>query len=195
MKRQSVALYARVSTNSQDVSMQLKELREFAKRRGMDIYKEYIDSGISGSVGSRPALNEMRQDARKRMFTALICWKVDRVARSVKNLLNLIEELEQLNINFISYNDNIDTTIKSPITTALLQLMGIFGELEKNIIKSRVLAGLANAKAKGRVFGRPKVDNKLIEKAKDLKNNGVPMKAIARQLAVSERSLYKYLQI
>lgn len=151
-----VALYARVSTlNHQDPQMQLRELREYAGRRGWRVAGEYVDKGISGSVESRPELNRLMADARKRRFDVVACWRFDRFARSTKHLLLALEEFRSLGIQFLSYQENIDTT--SPLGQAVFTIVAAVATLERDLIRERVRAGIRNARAKGKRLGRPRV--------------------------------------
>ncbi len=151
-----VALYARVSTlNGQDPQMQLRELREYALRRGWAIEKEYIDHGISGSKESRPALNDLMSDAHRRKFDAVLVWKIDRFGRSLKHLVNSLEELGALGVAFVSFGDNLD--LSTPSGRLMFQIIGAMAEFERALIQERVRAGLRNAQAKGKRLGRPRV--------------------------------------
>jgi DNA invertase Pin-like site-specific DNA recombinase len=105
-----VALYTRVSTQDQSVDMQLADLKRYSKERGLDVYKEYSDEGISGTKDRRPALDDLMEDARKKKFNAVLCWRFDRFARSTKHLITALEEFRHLGIEFISYQENIDTS-------------------------------------------------------------------------------------
>jgi DNA invertase Pin-like site-specific DNA recombinase len=142
MKTQSktVAIYARVSTDKQKVDMQLNELRDFVNRSGWKVYREFIDEGYTGSNTKRPAFSEMRHEARKRKFDILLVWKLDRLSRSLKDLINTLDELGHLGINFISYDNNLDTT--TPTGKLVFQIIGAVAEFEKDIIRERVVAGL-----------------------------------------------------
>jgi len=151
-----VALYARVSTlNSQAPEMQLRELREYALRRGLEIKTEFVDQGISGSKESRPALNRLMADAHKRKFDAVLVWKIDRFGRSLKHLVNSLAELGALGVAFISFRDNLD--LSTPSGRLMFQIIGAMAEFERALIQERVRAGLRNAQAKGRRLGRPRV--------------------------------------
>lgn len=151
---QRVALYARVSTlnHGQDVNLQLAELREYASRRGFQVVEEYVDAGVSGSKESRPALNRLMADAHRRSFEAVICWKLDRLGRSLKHLVNALAELEALGVAFISLRDNLD--LGTPSGRLMFQIIGAMAEFERCLIQERVKAGLAHARAKGKRFGR-----------------------------------------
>src|SRR5271166_504777 len=150
-----VALYARVSTlNGQDPEMQLSELREYASRRGWTITSEYDDQGVSGSKESRPELNQLIADAHMRRFDAVLVWKIDRFGRSLKHLVNALADLCAYGVAFISFRDNID--LSTPSGRLMFQIIGAMAEFERSLIQERVRAGLRNARAKGKKFGRPR---------------------------------------
>jgi DNA invertase Pin-like site-specific DNA recombinase len=151
-----IALYARVSTlNNQDPEMQLSELREYARRRGLQIVEEFIDQGVSGCKESRPALNRLMADACRRRFDAILVWKIDRFGRSLKHLVNAPAELAALGVAFISLRDNLD--LSTPSGRLMFQIIGAMAEFERALIQERVRAGLRNARAKGKRLGRPRV--------------------------------------
>jgi DNA invertase Pin-like site-specific DNA recombinase len=134
-----VAIYVRVSTNDQNEGMQLQELREYCQRMKYDIYKEYIDIGESGAKTSRPQFNLFMEDVRKRLFDAVLVWKLDRLGRSLLHLLQIMEELKAKNIDFISYRQNLNTTDSTG--KLLFNIIGSFAEFERDIIRERVIAG------------------------------------------------------
>jgi DNA invertase Pin-like site-specific DNA recombinase len=151
-----IALYARVSTlNNQDPEMQLAELREYAGRRGWQIVEEFTDQGVSGCKESRPALNRMMSDACRRRFDAILVWKIDRFGRSLKHLVIALAELASLGVAFVSLRDNLD--LSTPSGRLMFQIIGAMAEFERALIQERVRAGLRNARAKGRILGRPRV--------------------------------------
>src|SRR5437588_4262498 len=151
-----VALYARVSTlNNQDPEMQLAELREYAARRGWQIIEEFTDQGVSGCKESRPALNRLMADACRRRFDAVLVWKIDRFGTSPKHMVNALNELAALGVAFISLRDNLD--LSTPSGRLMFQIIGAMAEFERALIQERVRAGLRNARAKGRILGRPRV--------------------------------------
>jgi DNA invertase Pin-like site-specific DNA recombinase len=156
MDRQRVALYARVSTINgvQDPEMQLRELREFAQRRGWEITAEYVDRGVSGSKDRRPSLDQLMAAAKARKFDVMAVWKMDRFARSLKHLVNALAEFEALGIAFVSLRDNLDLT--TPSGRLMFQIIGAMAEFERALIQERVRAGLRNAIAKGKRLGRPR---------------------------------------
>jgi len=147
------AIYARVSTTDkgQDPELQLRPLREYCQARGLDIAAEYIET-TSGAKDRRPQLDDLMDAARKRQIDLIAVWKLDRFGRSLKHLVTAIDELQQLGVGFISYSENIDLTTASG--RLMFQIIGAMAEFERELIKERVRAGLANAKAKGRKNGR-----------------------------------------
>jgi DNA invertase Pin-like site-specific DNA recombinase len=176
------ALYARVSTlNGQDPEMQLRELRDYAARRGLEVVDEYTDHGISGSHESRPALNRLMADAHQRKFDAILVWKVDRFGRSLRHLVNALAELGALGVAFVSLRDNLD--LSTPSGRLMFAVIGAMAEFERSLIQERVRAGLRNAKAKGQQLGRPhRVVNR--DTILRLKAEGVSLRQIAEQLGV-----------
>lgn len=147
------ALYARISTtNGQSPQMQLRELREYCKRRGWKIIGEFTDEGISGAKDSRPELNRLMADAHKRKFDVVVVWKFDRFARSVSHLLRALETFDALGIAFVSLSESLDTS--TPSGKMVFTVLGAVAELERSLIGERVRAGLRNAKARGVILGR-----------------------------------------
>ena len=184
-----VALYARVSTldKGQDAEVQLRELREYATRRGWTAV-EYVDNGVSGTKDSRPQLNAMMQAARRRKLDCVLVARFDRFARSVSHLLRALEEFRALGIEFVSLNEACDTT--TPQGKMLFTILGAVAEFERELIRERVRAGLANARAKGRLPG-PKplaVDLAAVTHRRD---SGESWRAIASSLGVSPALLLK----
>ncbi len=151
-----VALYSRVSTTAgQDPQMQLRELCEYADRRGWRIVGEYVDRGVSGAKDSRPELNRMMTDAHRRRFEIVAVWKFDRFARSVSHLLRALETFRALSIEFVSLSEQVDTS--TPTGKMVFTVLGAVAELERSLIAERIRAGLRNARAKGKRLGRPRV--------------------------------------
>jgi DNA invertase Pin-like site-specific DNA recombinase len=185
-----VALYGRVSTldKGQDVNLQLNELREYSQRRGWEITGEYVDNGVSGAKESRPELNRMMVDAKKRNFDVIAVWKLDRFGRSLKQLVMTLADLESLGVAFVSLRDGFD--LSTPSGRLMFQIIGAMGEFERNLIRERVRAGMAHARAKGRKLGRAKVhvDMNSVEVRRA---NGESLRAIARDLGVSPALLVK----
>ncbi|MBZ5658827.1 MAG: recombinase family protein [Acidobacteriia bacterium] len=176
-----IAIYARVSTKDQSCELQVRDLRTYCTARGFDLVREYVDVGQSGAKDSRPELNKLMDDARKRQFDAIVVWRFDRFARSTKHLLAALEEFRSLGIQFISYNENVDTS--SALGQALFTIVSAVAQLERDLIRERVSAGIRNARANGKKLGRPKcgVDRERILK---LKAEGHSLRQIAEELGV-----------
>jgi DNA invertase Pin-like site-specific DNA recombinase len=186
-----VGIYARVSTDQQSTDMQLRDLRTFCLQRGFEVWKEYPDQGISGSKDHRPALNELMEDARKRKFDTVLVWRFDRFARSTKHLITALEEFRHLGIDFISYQENIDTS--SPLGKAIFTIVSAIAELERNIIVDRVKAGIRRAKESGKTLGRPRLDLNIRELSK-MKNEGLSLRQIADRVNVSAATVCNCLK-
>jgi DNA invertase Pin-like site-specific DNA recombinase len=187
-----VGIYARVSTLiGQSPEMQLAELREYAARRGWEIYGEYVDSGISGSKESRPELNRLMLDVHLRCFDVVLCWKVDRFGRSLKHLVNALADLDSYGIAFVSLRDNLD--LSTPSGRLMFQIIGAMAEFERSLIQERVRAGLRNARLKGKTLGRPPLtlDRDRIAR---LRASGASIREISAQLEVSTATVHKVLQ-
>ena len=181
-----VALYARVSTlNGQDPEMQLSELREYAARRGWTIASEFVDQGVSGSKESRPQLNQLMADAHRRKFDAVLVWKIDRFGRSLKHLVNALADLCAYGVAFISFRDNLD--LSTPSGRLMFQIIGAMAEFERSLIQERVRAGLRNARAKGKKFGRPHVQVDAV-RVSELRRDGLSWSQVCRTLNVSKGS-------
>jgi DNA invertase Pin-like site-specific DNA recombinase len=191
-KSMKVALYTRVSTQDQSVEMQLADLNRYSKERGFDVYKEYNDEGISGTKDRRPALDELMEDARKKKFNAVLCWRFDRFARSTKHLITALEEFRHLGIEFISYQENIDTS--SPLGKAIFTIVSAIAELERNIIIERVKAGIMRAKQNGKRLGRPKRLNLNVEELQKMRDRGFSLKKIGEQVRACPATIFKILK-
>ncbi|MBZ5655883.1 MAG: recombinase family protein [Acidobacteriia bacterium] len=178
-----VGIYARVSTLiGQSPEMQLVELREYASRRGWEIYGEYVDSGISGSKESRPELNRLMSDVHLRRLDVVLCWKVDRFGRSLKHLVNALADLDSYGVAFVSLRDNLD--LSTPSGRLMFQIIGAMAEFERSLIQERVRAGLRNAKLKGKTLGRPSRIVSLDEMTR-LRKGGASLREIAKIVGVS----------
>jgi DNA invertase Pin-like site-specific DNA recombinase len=184
MKR--IAIYARVSTTDQSTESQLLDLRRYVRERGWNNFKEYVDEGVSGTKDSRPALNELMNDAKKRRFDVVLVWRFDRFARSTKHLILALEEFKNLGIDFVSYQENIDTS--SPLGSAIFTIISAVAQLERDIIAERVKAGLRRAKENGKKLGRPRASVD-IEKIHWLRSKGLSLRAIAKETGVSRTTV------
>ena len=191
-QKKSVAIYARVSTDKQKVDMQLDELRDYVKRAGWKIYREFVDEGYTGKNTIRPAFKQMLDEARRRKFDVLLVWKLDRLSRSLRDLIGTLDELGHLGIDFISYDNKIDTS--SPTGKLVFQIIGAVAEFERDIISERVKAGLRNARRKGKRLGRPPVSPMTIEKANRLRAGGLSYRKIGKKLGISEGMVRKGLK-
>jgi DNA invertase Pin-like site-specific DNA recombinase len=150
------AIYLRVSTLDQHPETQVHDLRQMAAQRNLEIVHEYVDHGISGTRARRPGLDGLMNDARRGRFDIVLVWACDRVARSVKHFLDVLDELNHLNIQFISFRENIDTT--GPLGRAIVVIVGAIAELERSLIVERVKAGMRRARLEGRHIGRRPLD-------------------------------------
>jgi DNA invertase Pin-like site-specific DNA recombinase len=183
MKR--VALYVRVSTGSQTTENQERELRAVADTAGWRIVTSYRDAGISGAKGrdERPAFDALCRDAARRKFDMVAAWSVDRLSRSLHDLTGFLKELHALNVDLYLHQQGLDTT--TPTGKAMFQMIGVFAELERAVIRERVLAGLARAKAQGKKLGRKRTDRTIerkIERALSRGDRGI--RKIARDVGV-----------
>src|ERR1035438_7812355 len=149
-----IGIYARVSTKDQSCEMQIRDLRAYCAARGFELVREYVDVGQSGAKDSRPELNKLMDDARKRQFDAIAVWRFDRFACSTKHLLLALEEFRSLGIQFISYQENMDTS--SSLGQALFTIVSAVAQLERDLIRERVNAGIRHARACGKQLGRPR---------------------------------------
>lgn len=186
-----VAIYTRISTEGQSVDMQIADLRQYCEERRVEIYKEYSDQGFSGTKDKRPALDELMADARKRKFGIVLCWRFDRFARSTKHLITALEEFRHLGIDFISYQENIDTS--SPLGKAIFTIVSAIAELERNIIVERIRGGIRRAKEKGKILGRPKTLSLNVKELMSLRRRGLSLRKIARKVNACPASVYKIL--
>jgi DNA invertase Pin-like site-specific DNA recombinase len=186
-----VGIYARVSTRDQSCELQLRDLRAYCAARQLVVAREYVDLGQSGTKNSRPQLNALMDDARKRKLDAVLCWRFDRFARSTKHLLVALEEFRTLGLGFISYQENIQTD--SPIGQALFVIIAAVAQLERDLICERVTAGIRNARANGKRLGRPRqyVDP---DRIRELQASGLSLRQIAAQLGCGYGTIRARLQ-
>jgi DNA invertase Pin-like site-specific DNA recombinase len=186
------AIYARVSTNNgQNPEMQLEELRAYCKRRGWEVAGEYVDTGISGSKEHRPALDRLLANCRKRLVDAVVVYRYDRFARSLRQLVNALEEFRALGIEFVSLHEGVDTS--TPNGRLVFGIFASIAEFERELIRDRVRSGLASAKARGKHLGRPRifVDAKRIA---TLRSAGTSWAKIGEALGVGEGTVRRASQ-
>jgi DNA invertase Pin-like site-specific DNA recombinase len=183
-------LYARVSTtDKQDPEMQLAELREYTSRRGWELCGAFVDR-TSGSRESRPALDEVMSLCQQRKTDVVIVWKLDRLGRSLKHLVNILAEWETLGVAFISLRDNLDLT--RPSGKLMFHVIGAMAEFERALIQERVKAGLALAKKAGRCGGRPSRiwRPKTERRVKQLRTEGKSWQHISREMRIPVGTLH-----
>ena len=180
-----VAIYSRVSTASQNTEKQVRELLQVAERHGWTVVAEFADPGISGAKGrdQRPGLAALMQAVARREIDMVMAWSVDRLGRSLQNLIEFLGELHGKHVDLYLHQQGLDTS--TPAGKALFQMMGVFAEFERAMIRERVNAGLARAKAQGTKLGRPRLDDqRLVAKIRTLRARKVGMLKIAKQLGV-----------
>ena len=188
MKR--VALYLRVSTVDQHPETQVLDLRQLAAQRDFEIVGEYTDT-ISGVKAKRPGLDQLMADARRNKFDIILVWAFDRLARSVRHFLEVLDELNHLKIEFISFRENIDTG--GPLGRAVVVIIGAVAELERNLIVERVRAGMRRARLDGQRIGRPRVE---VDREAVLRDRarGFSLAELAKTYGVSRASIARVLQ-
>ncbi len=186
-----VGIYARVSTLDQSTDSQLLDLRHYVQDRGWKVYREYVDAGISGTKESRPELDRLMDDAKKRKFDIVLVWRFDRFARSTRHLINALEEFKNLGIDFVSFQENIDTA--SPLGSAIFTIISAVAQLERDIIAERVKAGLRRAKENGKRLGRPRV-NVDPDEIHRLRLMGLSLRQIATELGCSRSTVARSLE-
>jgi DNA invertase Pin-like site-specific DNA recombinase len=186
-----VALYVRVSTPDQHVESQLYDLRELAAQRGFEIVHEYEDRGISGTKARRPGLDALMADARRKRFSVVLVAAFDRVARSTKHFLQLIDELDSLGVVFLSRRENIDTS--GPMGRLFLTLISSIAELESDLIRERVRAGMRRARLEGRQIGRARLDINREQVVID-RREGMSLTLVARKHSISRASVCRLMK-
>ena len=186
------AIYVRVSTDKQTVENQLRELRQIAERRGWQVVEEYHDAGISGAKGrkDRPGLDKMLQDAQRRRFDVVMAWAIDRLGRSLIDLLGTIQTLEACSVDLYLDQQSIDTT--TPTGRLMFQVTGAFAEFERSMIRQRVNAGLKRAVAAGKQLGRPRIDPALEKRIQSQLRAGKGMLKIAAECSVGSGTVQSY---
>ena len=184
MKTRRAAIYARVSTDNQTTENQIRELRQHAKRMGWQIVQKYVDQGISGAKGreQRPAYDQMLKDAARKEFDVIAAWSVDRLGRSLQDLVVFLGEIHGKRIDLYLHQQGLDTT--TPAGKALFQMCGVFAEFERAMIVERVNAGLARARAQGKQLGRPRIGAAMESKVRKLRAKQHGIMRIAKALGI-----------
>lgn len=185
-----VAIYTRVSTGDQHLETQLFDLREMARLRGYEIVAEYSDQ-ISGAKAKRPGLDKLLSDARRNRFDVVLVWAFDRMARSVRHFLEILDEFNHLNIEFVSFREQIDTG--GPLGRAMVVIVGAIAELEKNLIVERVRAGMRRARLEGRQIGRAPLNIDRQQVVMDRKV-GMSLTQVAKKHRISRASVCRLVK-
>jgi len=185
------AIYVRVSTDKQTIENQLRELRQIAERRGWEIVEEYHDAGISGAKGrkDRPGLDRMLKDAQRRRFDVVMAWAIDRLGRSLIDLLGTIQTLDACGVDLYLDQQAIDTT--TPAGKLMFQVTGAFAEFERSMIRQRVNAGLKRAVEAGKQLGRPRIDPALEKRIQNQLRAGNGMLKVAAECGVGSGTVQR----
>ncbi len=186
-----VCLYGRVSTRDQDPELQLVPLRAHAAQRGWEVTHEFVDRGFSGAKERRPSLDHLMKAAWTGQFQAVVVWRFDRFARSTKHLITALETFRSINVGFVSLQEQFDTS--TPIGQAMFTIIGAMAQLERDIIRERVRAGLDRARARGVQLGRPRVATGPGQVA-GLRRTGLSLGAIARRVGCSRSTVRRLLR-
>ena len=189
-----VAIYARVSTDKQTCENQLIELRAVAERCGYTVVTEFVDSGISGAKGraDRPALDAMMKAASQRKFDLILVWSIDRLGRSLQNLVEILNDLQSMRVDLMFLQQGMDTSTSSG--RMMFSIFGALAEFERNLIRERVIAGQNRAKARGVKMGRPsKMNDGLRSAIQLLRQNGMGIKQIAKEVRVGVGTVYSVI--
>ncbi len=181
------AIYARVSTLEQTTENQITELRRYIETRGWSA-QEYVDKGVSGSTDSRPSLDRLLRDAKRRRFDVLVCWRLDRLGRSLRHLITLLADLEALGVSFVSLAEGIDAT--TPAGKLQMHILAAISEFERSRTIERVQAGLQRAKRQGRTLGRPR---RTISPRQLTRVEGLSTRDAAKVLGVPRSTLQRHL--
>ncbi len=190
-----VAIYGRVSTNQQTVENQLIDLQKVATRNNWEVVGVYTDEGISGKHGrdKRPQFDELMKDATRRKFDLIMSWDVSRLGRSLKHLVEFMEDIQSKNIDLYLHANGLDSS--TPSGRAMFGMLSVFSSFEREMISERVKSGLERAKANGKKLGRPSnMNDGLRSSIRLLRERGLGIKKIARELGVGVCTVYKALE-
>ena len=193
MNRKAV-IYSRVSTNEQTVKNQLKVLLEAAEKRGLEVVREISDEGISGAKGrdERKGFDELITGSIQKEWDIILVWDVSRLGRSLQHLVSFLNEIHSVNCDLYIHQSGIDTS--TPSGKMMFQMLGVFSEFERGMIRERVIAGQQRAKAEGKHIGRPSNLNEgIVNAVRQLRENKVPIKRIAKDLHIGVGTVYKVL--
>ena len=182
------AIYARVSTGEQTTDNQVIKLKQVAERNGWEIEAIYADT-ISGAKSKRPELDKLMKAVMRKEIDMVMVWSVDRLGRSLQHLTALLSDIESKGINLYLHQQNIDTT--TPSGKMLFQLLGVFAEFERSMIRERVMAGLDRARSQGKRLGRPPIPPITVDKIKRLRVEGLSLRKIAKQVGISPSKVHQ----
>ena len=190
-------IYSRVSTNNkgQNVDNQLRVLRKVARQKGLDVVREISDEGISGAKGrdERQGFDELIKGSIQKEWQIILVWDVSRLGRSLQDLVSFLNEIHSVNCDLYIHQSGIDTS--TPSGKMMFQMLGVFSEFERGMIRERVIAGQQRAKAEGKHIGRPSnVNDGIITAVYQLRKNNVPIKRIAKDLHIGVGTVYKVLE-
>ena len=187
-------IYTRVSTDGQTTDNQLLELKKAAEHAGWEIVGVYEDKGISGSKGrdKRPGFDRLCKDATRRKFDVVMSWSVDRLGRSLQDLVGFLSELHAVGVDLFLFQQGLDTT--TPGGKAMFQMMGVFSEFERAMISERVKAGLNRARAEGKRLGRQPTSPEMVEKILEAKAEGLSVRKIAAKVGISSSAVQSALK-
>ena len=193
-RKRGAAIYVRVSTDKQTIENQVAALHQIAERRGWEVVEQYHDAGISGSKGrdGRPGLDRMLKDASKHRFDVVMAWAIDRLGRSLIDLLGTIQTLEACGVDLYLDQQSIDTTTHAG--KLMFQVCGAFAEFERSMIRQRVHAGLKRAVAQGKQLGRPRIDAALEKRIQAQLRTGKGMLKVARECGVGSGTVQRIKQ-
>lgn len=177
-----VAFYCRVSTDGQTVENQVLALQEVAEKHGWEVVKIYRDEGVSGAKGrdKRPGFDDLSRGITRREFDLVAAWSVDRLSRSLSDLVTFLEEMRAKGVDLYLHQQGLDTS--TPAGRAMFQMLGVFSEFERAMIRERVNAGLARARSQGKTLGRPKILQEKITAILEARRAGKGIRAIAAEL-------------
>ena len=191
---ENCAIYSRVSTHEQTTSNQIMELKEIVARRGLTIFAEFSDEGISGAKGrdTRTGFDNLIKGAIKKDFDAILVWSVDRLGRSLQHLVSFLNEIHSVDCDLYIHQSGIDTS--TPSGKMMFQMCSVFAEFERGMIRERVLAGQARGKSQGKHIGRPSnLNDGMVHSIKYMREQGVGIRKIAKDLKVGVSTVYKVI--
>ena len=189
------AIYTRVSTDDQTTQNQILELKEIAQRKGLTVVSEFTDEGVSGAKGrdKRTGFDNLIKGAIKKDFDTILVWSVDRLGRSLQDLVSFLNEIHSVDCDLYIHQSGVDTS--TPAGKMMFQMCGVFAEFERGMIRERVKSGQDRAKSQGKHIGRPSnLNDGLVHSVKYMRDQGVGIRKIARELKIGVSTVYKVLE-